>query len=107
MSETFSNELDIAKAIVELLAPLDPARKLRTLRFAAEVLDLDVASFSGDNSSRTSGAPGPQNPGHSVLDIAQFTAAKAPKSDMQFAAVAAYYLRFEAREGDRKDSIDI
>jgi hypothetical protein len=39
-------------------------------------------------------------------DIKQFTAAKAPKSDQQFAAVAAYFYRFEAPEAQRNDRID-
>jgi hypothetical protein len=39
-------------------------------------------------------------------DIKQFTAVKAPKSDQQFAAVAAYFYRFEASESARRDAID-
>ena len=38
-------------------------------------------------------------------DIKQFTMAKKPKSDQQFAAVVAYYYRFEAPASDRKDVI--
>ena len=34
------------------------------------------------------------------MDIRQFTAAKAPKSDQQFAVVVAYFYRFEAPEAN-------
>jgi len=39
-------------------------------------------------------------------DIKSFTAAKAPKSDQQFAAVVAYFYQFEASQAQRKDVID-
>jgi hypothetical protein len=38
-------------------------------------------------------------------DIKSFVAEKAPKNDVQFAAVAAYFYRFEASEAERKDVI--
>ena len=39
------------------------------------------------------------------MDIKQFTVSKAPRSDMQFAAVVAYYYRFAAPEGEQQDTI--
>jgi hypothetical protein len=38
-------------------------------------------------------------------DIKTFVGEKAPKNDVQFAAVAAYFYRFEASEAERKDVI--
>jgi len=39
-------------------------------------------------------------------DIKSFTAAKAPKSDQQFAAVVAYFYQFEVPAAQRKESVD-
>jgi hypothetical protein len=39
-------------------------------------------------------------------DIKSFVDSKRPKSDVQFAAVVAYYYRFEAPVESRKDSVD-
>jgi hypothetical protein len=80
------------------------------MRFAAETLGLQSTSFS--QNPATTAATGlkpvvsPSLAGTS-MDIRQFTAAKAPKTDMQFAAVAAYYYRFEAPEDQRKETIDV
>jgi hypothetical protein len=106
------NEFDAAKIIVETLQQLDEDRKKRALRFAREALGLGPEpSHSG-----TSGAPsatqhqtsaqehGRHGPGR-TMDIRTFTASKAPKTDQQFAAVVAYYYRFEAPPSQRKDAI--
>jgi len=41
-----------------------------------------------------------------ILDIKSFVAAKAPKSDVQYAATVAYYYRFEAPPERRRHTID-
>jgi hypothetical protein len=40
------------------------------------------------------------------VDIKSFIDEKRPRSDVQFAATVAYYLRFEAPSDERKDSIN-
>ena len=106
-----TTHFDAAKTIVETLQGLDKPSQLLAMRFAAETLGLQSASVTqtpvtpvmpastSASSSDTVGAP------HS-MDIKQFTAAKAPKSDQQFAAVVAYFYRFEAPEAQRKDTLD-
>jgi hypothetical protein len=54
--------------------------------------------------SAASGLP-PSSAGVRRRDIKSFVAEKAPKNDVQFAAVAAYFYRFEASEAERKDVI--
>jgi hypothetical protein len=101
-----TSHFDAAKVIVETLQGLDKTSQALAMRFAAETLGLQSAAVT--ETSAVSVIPSPQGGGgvtHST-DIKQFTAAKAPKSDQQFAAVAAYFYRFEAPEAQRKDTID-
>lgn len=44
-------------------------------------------------------------PGARRNDIKSFVAEKSPKNDVQFAAVAAYFYRFEASDAERKEVI--
>ena len=110
-----SNEFDAAKTIVETLQGLDKQLQARAIRFAIESLGLPAA-FSGTSSvtSLTASSPLsnavelPASHGSSSRpkDIRQFTAEKLPKNDVQFAAIVAYYHRFEASEGERKETIN-
>lgn len=99
---------DAAKAIVEALKGLDKPSQTLAIRFASESLGVSGVAMQ---SPPAVGAPSPMSQPevrgatHST-DIKQFTAAKAPKSDQQFAAVAAYFYRFEASESARKDTVD-
>ncbi len=106
-----TSHFDAAKAIVEALKGLDKPSQTLAMRFASETLGLQSAVIAPTPVDAISGAspPAPQpdvrGPTHST-DIKQFTAAKAPKTDQQFAAVVAYFYRFKAKETDRRDSID-
>ena len=99
---------DAAKAIVEALKGLDKPSQTLAIRFASESLGVSGVAMQ---SPPAVGAPSPMSQPevrgatHST-DIKQFTAAKAPKSDQQFAAVAAYFYRFEASESSKKDTVD-
>src|SRR5262249_54251804 len=48
----------------------------------------------------------PASSGGGTMDIKSFIAAKNPAKDVQFAAVVAYYYRFEAPPAERKDAIN-
>lgn len=106
-----TSHFDAAKVIVETLQGLDRTSQALAMRFAAETLGLQSAAVTETPAAPVTPAstsPSLQGGGgatHST-DIKQFTAAKAPKSDQQFAAVAAYFYRFEAPEAQRKDTID-
>jgi len=104
------SHFDAAKEIVESLQGMDKTSQTLAMRFAAETLGLQSVSLPHASSPSTlttalaSPAPVAGTP-HST-DIKQFTVAKAPKSDQQFAAVVAYFYRFEAPETQRRDTID-
>jgi len=103
------NHFDAAKEIVESLQGLDKTSQALAMRFAAETLGLQQPPVSPTPAATPlavpSGTPTPTGT-HHPMDIKQFTAAKAPKSDQQFAAVVAYFYRFEAPEVQRRESID-
>jgi hypothetical protein len=109
------SEFDAAKAIVGELKGFQQEQQDRILRWVAESLKLamraqPLASPSPswndqDVQEPTSGAkPGDTEPPARQGDIKTFVAAKAPRSDIQFATVVAYYYRFEAPQ--QKDTID-
>jgi hypothetical protein len=80
-------------------------RQQKILRWVAE--DLDISQFAPVNTQD----PPPPPPGSNLpdpartTDLRSFVASKSPKSDMQFAAVAAYFYRFEAAPADRRETI--
>lgn len=108
-----TNVFDAAKAIVETLQKLDKKEtQAQAIRFACESLGLQAVPsipptpFPGGqghvNAPPRDGLLGtPERP----KDLYQFTQEKAPKSDTQFAAVVAYYYRFEATAAHQKESI--
>jgi len=103
------SHFDAAKEIVESLQGLDKTSQVLAMRFAAETLGLQPGAPSHTPVAAVlpapAGAPTPTGTPHG-MDIKQFTAAKAPTSDQQFAAVVAYFYRFEAPEGQRRETID-
>lgn len=106
-----SGLFDAAKAIVGALSDLDKPTQELAIKFAAETLGLKVpATGTAPKSVASQHAveqhpPSGGGPTHST-DIKQFTAAKSPRSDQQFAAVVAYFYRFEAPEDQRRETID-
>jgi hypothetical protein len=119
MTDKALDDLDAVRTIVETLRNFKPEEQQRILRWAVEksglpqsVAPLSPAGTSGTGSS-TGSAP-PITPPHAVassasggtVDIKSFIDEKQPRSDVQFAATVAYYLRFEAPPAERKDYID-
>lgn len=113
---TGDSDFDAAKAVSDQLKGLDKERQQRVLRWVAESLNLDLGAASGTSQRqaepRQEDPPGvrQQSPQqvqqYRPTDIKSFADAKQPKSDVQFAAVVAYYYRFEAPAESRKDAID-
>lgn len=110
-----TNDFDVAKAVVEQLRGVEKERQERILRWVAESLSLDLGSVGiggGAGTAIVTTQPDvtphlspPQHP-HRVVDIKSFVESKKPKSDVQFAAVVAYYYRFEASPEQRSETID-
>lgn len=109
------DDFDAGKAIVEQLKGMEKGRQQRVLRWVAESLDLTlpVKLPSSQDSQATPPSPAvPLGARHTAAsegrssDIKTFVESKKPKSDMQFAAVVAYYYRFEARPDTKKETIN-
>ena len=113
---TPASDFDAAKAISELLRGMEKERQERVLRWVAENLNLDLdlrlpvgvrgaAGRAEDAESSARDQRGAQGE-HRPVDIKTFVDSKKPKSDVQFAAVVAFYYRFEASPENRKQTID-
>jgi hypothetical protein len=102
-----NNEFDAAKAIVETLVGLERLQQERAIRFASEALGLKTSepNTPTEQPARTSHLEDIREPTRAA-DIKQFTEEKSPSSDQQFAAVAAYFYRFEAQPSERHESIN-
>ncbi len=106
-----SDDFDIAKGIFDQLKDLPTERQQRVLRWIAEGLGVapgsPAAPIHGVGTLALPALPpSPATVGTGTGDIKTFVAAKAPKSDMQFAAAVAYFYRFEAPPAQRRDAID-
>lgn len=105
------NVFDSAKAIVDVLAGIQKNDQERVLRWVAESLGIQFGvptpppSHHATPHLTVAGPPQPTPPVR-AQDIRSFVQAKQPKSDMQFAAVVAYFYRFEAPTEQRRDSIN-
>jgi hypothetical protein len=107
-----TDDFDIGKAIFDQLKDLPPERQQRVLRWVAEGLGVTQAAIAtqtvqvGSVYNPSQMTHSGQSGASSGTDIKTFIAAKAPKSDQQFAAAVAYYYRFEAVPAERRESID-
>ena len=107
-----SDDFDIAKRIFDQLKDLSAERQQRVLRWIAEGLGVAVTGLQA-LAPLGSGAITPpisptvsQSAGSGTADIKSFIAAKAPKSDQQFATAVAYFYRFEASPAEKRDSVN-
>lgn len=118
MTDKALDDLDAVRTIVETLKNFKPEEQQRILRWAMEKAGLPqpVGPLPPVGSSGTGSSTGqvpPIPPSHAgassalngTLDIKSFIDEKQPRSDVQFAATVAYYLRFEASPAERKDYI--
>jgi hypothetical protein len=103
------DDLEAVRSLVESLKDFDAAEQERIIRWAREKLGLSPTSaftalvppvqpVGGEVVIPLAG--GPQNE-----DIRSFITSKNPKSDNHFAATVAYYYRFSAPAGQRKEAI--
>jgi hypothetical protein len=108
-------DFDTAKAVFEKLKDVPAERRKRILNWVAEGLGITLqappqaapAPTFTPTMPATPAAPAMYPPAHTtVTDIKAFVVAKAPKSDVQFAATVAYYYRFEAPPANRRETID-
>jgi hypothetical protein len=103
-----STDFETASKVSALLRPVSKDRQQKILRWVAEDLDVLLAGAGPSTSGAALSDVGRYSPTQQAprtTDIKSFVAAKNPRSDMQFAAVVAYYYRFEAPPDDSLESI--
>jgi hypothetical protein len=119
MSEPkIKDDLEALRVVIDAVQGLKPEEQNRVFRWAAEKLGLSAPSLPSSG-QRLPAVPeettayreadhiaSPATGTHSTKDIKSFYTQKAPKSDVQFASVVAYYYQFEAAQDTRKDSIN-
>ena len=107
-------ELVAIKTIANALEPFDPSARRRVLQYATQHLGIaDVPTGQPSAMPATSGTVGDEirvlqtvaDTEDKIVDIRTFTQQKNPRSDVQMAAVVAYYLAKLAPEELRRDSI--
>lgn len=114
---TSGSDFDAAKAVAEQLKGMEKERQQKILRWVAESLSLDLGvvvpgeRHAGERSTGVGGSSElvdatSLHRKQRSSDIKTFVDSKKPKSDVQFAAVVAYYYQFEAPVESRKNSID-
>jgi len=119
MSDKALDDLDAVRTIVETLKSFKPEEQQRILRWAVEKVGLPSSSALTSAAGAATAPASPAGPAvpsshtpattssiSGTLDIKSFIDQKKPRSDVQFAATVAYYLRFEAPPAERKESID-
>ena len=110
MTEPPSDKFDAVRAMVETLTPFDDADRELIVRWAQESLGMNLGASPTLPHVATPAPPVVPpvvaTPGtHGTGDIRTFVANKNPRSDQQFAAVVAYYFRFEAPDAERKNEV--
>lgn len=103
------DDLDAVRTLVETLEGFDSTDQERILRWAREKLSLPVEA-PAQESTTPPRLPAQQPAGHADelprgTDIKSFVNVKQPSSNNDFAAMVAYYYRFEAPEEQRKEFI--
>lgn len=100
-----NDDLEATRQIAALLEPFELAERERIIRWVREKLGMmavstQVAPVVASLQPTASGTQTVQ-----LNDLRSFVKSKSPKNDMQFTATVAYYHRFLAPEGSRKDAI--
>ena len=108
------DDLEAVRNIVAALAPFKKDDQERIIRWAREKTGLSIAPADTARIAAPA-APGlaaivaPKTdavaPQPSSANIKQFVESKSPKSDLHFAAVVAYFHRFNAPEAERKNVV--
>lgn len=117
-SKSLKSEFVVADEIKAILAPLGKVEQQRVLRWVGESLGLAEMPALGAGQGPVTATTQPQtslsqvghtapasSPAVRAKDLKTFVQEKSPRSDVHFAAVTAYYYRFEAQESNKKEMI--
>ncbi len=105
-----NDDLEAVRIIAEALKDFEKNDQERIIRWARERVGLDLVSVQPARPvvpDHQQAVPiSKQLEGQRLSNIKNFVDAKAPKNDIHFAATVAYYYRFEAPDGNRKENIN-
>jgi hypothetical protein len=104
MTTQAQDDLEAVRNVVKALEGFQATDQERIIRWAREKVGLPLGG-SSETPGSAGATPPPAAQPLQNKDIKSFVRAKNPQSDNQFAATVAYYYRFEAPEGQRKESI--
>ena len=109
MVDKQNDDLETVRVIADALEPFTQEERERIMRWSRERLGMSVSqnssgiiappALSSEVISQPIATSGTKN-------IKSFVQEKNPRSDVHFAAVAAYFYRFEALEIERKETIN-
>jgi len=99
-------ELEAIRTVAGVLKPLGKKARQRVLQYAVQHFELqsEQADQLPENKGAQTEQP-TQPPQQKVVDIRSLRDQKRPNSDMEMAAIVAYYLRELAPEENKKDAI--
>ncbi len=109
------DDLSAVRTIREALEGFNNDERERIIRWARESLGLSTPASAGAATKPAStpaaavpatASPAEPAPSKAVKDIATFVRDKDPQTDIQLATTIAYYYRFEALPGERREEID-
>lgn len=112
-----TDDLEAVRTVATALGGFSPEEQERIIRWAREKLGLSPAPRAMADIRPPQILPPTVSPrSHEAADVPpmlasgkdlkSFVSGKSPKSDVQFAATVAYFYRFEAPAGQRKNEID-
>lgn len=108
MTEKKNDDLETVRVIAEALEPFTEEERERIIRWSRERIGMPGSQTIESNiTSQTPPlAAAPQSiVSNGSRNIKSFVQEKKPRSDVQFATVAAYFYRFEASENEKKETI--
>lgn len=108
MAEEKKDDLETVRIIVDALESFTDEDRERIMRWSREKLGMSKKQFSSNEITQISESPSVTSQLTTEVgpvDIKSFTKEKDPKSDVQWAATAAYFYRFKAPEFERKETI--
>ncbi|MEN9649381.1 MAG: hypothetical protein RL094_348 [Candidatus Parcubacteria bacterium] len=108
MTDKKNDDLETVRVITEALKSFTKEEREQIIRWSLERLGMQAFKIQSANvmpqESPLMTSPQPFL-NSSPKNIKSFVQEKNPKSDVQFAAVAAYFYRFEASDGEKKEKI--
>jgi hypothetical protein len=99
------DDLEAVRKLVDALQSFAHDDQERIIRWAREKLGLVITPPAAEPTASVARLPTAARPLSGPTNLREFVALKDPQSDIQFAATVAYFYRFEAADGQRKETV--